>query len=88
MIIATVITRTRRVSHKYGAQLSYTVKEAYNIGEANGNTLWSDALNKVMENLKVDFDLLPDGKYPPVHYRKASGHLIFDVSMMLECKEI
>ena len=41
-----------------------------------------------MENLKVDFEIIPDGKYPPAHYTKASGHLIFDVRIMLERKSI
>ena len=39
-----------------------------------------------MENLKVAFDIMPDGKYPPVHHTKSSGHLICDVRMMLELK--
>ena len=34
------------------------------------------------------FDIITDGKTPPVHYHKASGHLIFDVRMMLELKAI
>ena len=39
-----------------------------------------------MDNLKVDFAIMPDGKYPPVHYTKANGHFIFDVRMTLELK--
>ena len=39
-----------------------------------------------MKNLKVSFDRLPDGKNPPVHYRKESVHLIFDVRITLEHK--
>ena len=46
------------MSHKYGVQLPSTVKEAYDLDGANGYTLWSDALNKEMENLKVAFDIL------------------------------
>ena len=34
------------------------------------------------------FDILPDGEYPPVHYRKAIRHLIFDVRMALERRAI
>ena len=71
-IIAAVIARTKSVSHKYGVQLPYTVQEEYDIDEANGNNLWCYALNKEMDNLKVAFDILTDGKTPPVHYHKAS----------------
>ena len=45
-IIASVISITKRVSHKYGVQLPYTVKGAYDIDGANINNLWRDALNK------------------------------------------
>ena len=37
-----------------------------------------------MDNLKEAFDVMPDGKSPPVHYTRETGHLIFDVSMTLE----
>ena len=39
-----------------------------------------------MENLKVDFEIIPDGKSPPVNYRKSIVHLIFYLRMTLECK--
>ena len=85
-IIATVNSRVKRVSHKYGVEVPRTVKEAYLIDELNGNTLWRDAINKEMNNLKVAFDILPEGKRPPPGYSKASGHIIFDVRMTLERK--
>ena len=28
----------------------------------NGNTLWADAISKEMENVRVAFEVLPDGK--------------------------
>ena len=37
-----------------------------------------------MDNLKVAFDIMPDGKSTPFHYTQTSGHLIFDVSIPLE----
>ena len=39
-----------------------------------------------MSNLRVAFDILPDGKDPPPGNSKASGHLIFHVRMTLERK--
>ena len=88
MIIAAVNTRTKMVPHKYGVQLPSKVQEEFDIGKANGNTLWHDALNKDTKHLKVAFDIMPDGKSPPVNYTKASGNLIFDTRMTLERKSI
>ena len=85
-IISSVNSRVRKVSHKYGIEIPSSIKEAYALDTKNGNSFWRDAINKEMENLKVAFDILPDGKSPPVHYTKASGHLVFDVRMTLERK--
>ena len=41
-----------------------------------------------MDNFKVDFAIMPDGKYPPVHYNKASVHLIIDVIITLKLKAL
>ena len=86
IIIAAVNTRTKMVPHKYGVQLPSKVQEEFDIGKANGNTLWHDALNKDMDHLKVAFDIMPDGKSPPVNYTKESGNLIFNTRMTLERK--
>ena len=77
----------KRVSHKYGVQLPSTVQEAFDINGENGNTLLCDALKKDTENLKVTFEIIPDGESPLVQYTKASGHLIFGVTMTLEGKD-
>ena len=39
-----------------------------------------------MENIKVAFDIKPEGSRPPVNYTLATVHLIFDVRMTLERK--
>ena len=39
-----------------------------------------------MVNLKVAFDILPEGAKPPPGYKPTSGHLVFDVWMTLEWK--
>ena len=82
-IIASVNEITKMVSHNYDVQLPLTVQEAFDIDESNDDTLCSDALNKDTEKLKVAFDIIPDGKYPPDNYIKSSGHLIFCVIMTL-----
>ena len=85
-VIAAVNSRVKKSSHKYGVEVPRTVAEAFALDEKNGNTFWRDATNREMENLKVAFDILPNGKDPPPTYRKASGHIIFDVRMTLERK--
>ena len=85
-IIASVRARVRKLSHKYDIEVPNNVAEALRIDEKNDNLFWRDAINKEMENLKVAFDILPDGKEPPPGYTKSSGHMVFDVCMTLERK--
>ena len=85
-IIAGVNKRISRITHKYGVELPTSVAHAKILEEKNGNTLWMDAINREMENLRVAFDILEDGSKIPVGYHKASGHLVFDVRMTLERK--
>ena len=87
-IIASVNARARArtPTHKYGVELPRTIDEALALDKINGNTLWRDAINKEMGNLKVAFDILPEGSKPPKGYTRASGHLVFDVRMTLERK--
>ena len=74
------------MSHKYGVEVPTSIKHAYIIDRANKNNLWRDAIAKEMCNLKVAFDILPEGQTPPLGYPKASNHLMFDVCMALERK--
>ena len=85
-IIASVTARSRTPTHKYGVEIPRTIEEALAMDKANGNTLWRDAINKEMGNLKVAFDILTEGSKPPKGYTPASGHLVFDVRMTLERK--
>ena len=85
-IIASVRARVRKFTHKYGIEIPRTVEDAHRIDEKNGNHFWRDAIIKEMENLKVAFDILPDGKEQPPGYTPASGHMVFDVRMTLERK--
>ena len=86
-IIASVNSRVTKVTHKYGVEIPRTVKEVKLLDDKNGNTLWHDAINKEMENLKVAFNIIHEkGRKPPPTYTRASGHMVFDVRMTLECK--
>jgi len=86
MIIAGINSRVRRITHKYGIEVPRTIEEASRIDRANGEKHWRKAIDKEMENLKVAFDILPQGSKPPPGYTLSSGHLMFDVRMNLERK--
>ena len=54
----------KKAPPKFGIKLHKTVNEAYTIDE-NGNTLWQDAIWKEMENVKITFQITPEGKETP-----------------------
>ena len=85
-IIAAVILNVAKTAHKYGIGVPYTVAEALKLDEINGNNLWRDAIQKEIDNVKIAFDILSDDQELPSGYKKASGHIIFDVQMTLERK--
>ena len=80
-IIASVNSRMRKATHKYGIEIPTSVKHAEEIDKKNGNTLWQDAIRLEMSNIGVAFDILERGENPPPGYSKSSGHMIYDVKM-------
>ena len=56
-------------SHKFGIELPKTVEQALALDAKNGNTLWADAISKEMENVRVAFEALPDGKPVPIGHQ-------------------
>ena len=75
-----------KTTNKYGIQVPRTIAEALKLDVINDNNLWGDALQKEMDNVKIAFDILSDDQELPPGYKKASGHIIFDVQMTLERK--
>ena len=51
------------------------------VDRKNGNTMWRDALALEMFNVGVAFEILEEGQSAPLGWKKASGHLIWDVKM-------
>ena len=84
-IIASVKARIRNTTVKFGIKVPRTTKQARELDRENGNTLWSDAIALEMNTILPAFDLSENDVIPP-KYEKASGHIIFDVRMTLECK--
>ncbi len=53
----------------------------------NGNTLWTDAIAKEMNEVRKAFDILPNGTTATVGYQKIPCHMVFDVKMKdFRCK--
>ena len=80
-IIASVKTRVRKATHKYGVKIPTSTEHALKIDERNGNTLWRDALKKEMYNVSIAFEILDSGEKAPPGWTRSSGHIIFDVKM-------
>ena len=59
-IIAGVNKRINRTTHNHSVELSTSVAHAKKLDEKDGDTLWTDAINREMENLKVAFNILED----------------------------
>ena len=78
--------RVSNTTHKYGIEVPCTVAEALKLDVINDNNLWGDALQKEMDNVKIAFDILSDDQELPSGYKKASGHIIFNVQMTFERK--
>ena len=68
-------------SHKFGIELLKTVEQAHALDAKNGNVLWTDAISKEMENIRVAFEVLPDEKLLPIGHQFVQCHMVFDIKM-------
>ena len=57
------------------------MEQALALDAKNGNTLWADAISKEMENVRVAFEVLPDGKSVPIGHQFVQCHMVFDIKM-------
>ena len=53
--------------------------EAYAFKMTTGTTFWHDAIELVMKNVWVFFDVLVDGAMPPSDHQYMRCHMIFNV---------
>jgi hypothetical protein len=83
VIVLAVNSRVCNISHKYGIEISCSVKHAIEIDPKNKNTIWTDSLAEERENVCVAFKILgPNVKVPP-GWSKALGHNIFTLRWIL-----
>ena len=81
-IIAAVKGRAiKRKTHKYGVEIPRDINHAFELDDANGNTLWQDALALEMSSIGRAIRLLPHGKRPPPGYAPVKGHVVWDCKM-------
>ena len=59
-------TRYLKKNHKFGVKLPKSAKHAIDLDKKNGNTYWSDAIAKDMNNLQVEFQILDEDKPVPI----------------------
>ena len=85
-IILAVMSRVRKTTHKYGIEIPKYREEAFRLDKKNGNSFWSDALQKEMTNIGIAFEILDKDNPVSVGWEKATGHLIWDVKMVFTLK--
>jgi hypothetical protein len=83
MVTNVMVTKTKKRAPKYkfGVNVPKSVRQAQEYDTGNGNTLWSEAIQKEMKQLK-DFDtfeVLGEGEKPPEGYTFVPLHWVFDV---------
>ena len=84
-IIAKVTKRYHTVTHKFGIEIPRAhngmtaVEHAYELDRKNGNTMWRDAIEKEIRNVRVAFKLMEDDDKLPPGYQYMDCHMIFDI---------
>ncbi len=63
-------------THKFGIAVPKTVRDAQELDQLNGNTLWADAIAKELKEVRKAFDILTDNKAVPISYQKSPCHMI------------
>ena len=69
-----------RTGYKFGLRVPNSVEEALEIDRERGDTLWQDAINKEMTNVRIAFDIRSDRTAPP-GYQKIPHNIIFEIKM-------
>ena len=68
-------------THKYGICMPKNVEEAMEIDKENKNTLWKDAIDLEMKDVRVAFEVFGGDTKELVGYEEINGHLVFDVKL-------
>ena len=69
-------------THKFGIRVPKSVEQALRFDQENGGTLWWDAIQKEMKNVRIAFEPWDKSKEEiPPGYQKIDCHMIFDIKM-------
>ena len=71
---------------KFGIKIPYTVEEALQLDQENGNNLGREAVKKEMKNSCVAFEVLGNHVQPPPGFKKITCHMNFEIKMGLQRK--
>ena len=82
-IISKVVSRTKEKSHKYGIEVPCNVRHALELDKNNGNTLWADAIDLEMGEVRVAFDVRQKNTTITPNYKYLSCYMVFNVKMDL-----
>ena len=69
----------QKTAHKFGIEVPCPVDHACGICEANGDKLWTEAIEKEMKNVRIAFKTLGDDEEPPPGHKQMRCHVVFDV---------
>ena len=72
-----------RKTHKYGIQVTRSMKEAYELDKETGTDYWHQAILKEMKNNAAAFKFLDPDESIPVGSTWIPCHMVFDVKMDL-----
>ena len=68
-LIARKEKEERKTTHKYIIEIPKYREEAFRFDRNNGNTFWSDALQKKMTNVGIAFEILDKDNPVPVGWK-------------------
>ena len=57
------------------------MEQAYALDAKNDNVLWASVVSKEMENVRVAFEVLPDGRPVPTGHLLEQCHMVFNIKM-------
>ena len=80
-IIAKLKSKYWQRSHKYGIRIPKTVEEALQIDKDEGNTLWADAIEEEMKQIRPAFQLYKGDTKSLIGYQEITTHFIFDTKL-------
>ena len=68
--------------HKYGVESTSTTREAYTLGNLNGNEHWRKSIIKEMKNVSIEFKILEEGKKTSLRHSYMPCNMIFDAEIV------